>query len=293
MKIKFSVLIITAAMLFGTAYAEGAKDPAAEFVKKLGAGVSQQYYNLVDEPTGKDFDTNVTSIYIGNPAGTRLYTNYYDTKMSNDGATRKFSTKVQADNYGMMFGVRSAKLKGQALTIGFAKKEIKTDRIREYVYQGACQPCVNIIDYAEVESHPFHLGYARDLGGSWNVGLDYDFEKIKATPLTSLMVSTKSYTLKADRTGRKFDLGGSVTKIASDRAPDNMNLNFKVAYKPHKNVKVLFTAGMFTDGLPAGGGVFSDVGGQFIIPYLNGETEYERIYSEKFAYFSLGVGISR
>jgi len=289
MKRKKAAAILTGLILLAAsmpAGGAGIMKSAVKAVSEAGAGGSHQRWFLVEKPAGKDTDILDSSWYVGKKDGTRLFLNDINTEIRSESPSRRFTAKFSYRNYGFVLGAKFRALPGGVFTIGHARKVIHNDPFIEYI-NGVPNP----MRYEEVRSQPFHLGYRQRAGRAWSAGVSYDGETVHAIPINPRKVATRIYTIDVERETARTEVDAIYSKLSTGGASQNSNIELRYAYKPHRAAKIYFGAGMFTRGIPTGGGAFSAIGGQLIIPYLNGQEGLDRIFTGKFAYFTLGADV--
>jgi hypothetical protein len=294
----FAASAVCIAFLLNTAgasaYAGENGGKAAKIFSGAAAGISAQKYYLAKKPAGKDFDVSELSGYLGKPDGSRVFYSDYTTGVGNDTPTKKFWTDVHMRDYGVVAAARFSAIPRGEFEVGYGQKSIHTDPCVEYNYPPGGVNSSGPIGFAKVESHPFHFKFTDKITEPLKLWFGFDQESLK---LLKQSVAVKIYTLGAKRTGKKIDLSAFVSKYAQDAKyhsqntlPRNTNIETNLTYKPRRGVKIYFKAGMFTHGLPVGGGAYSGVGGQFVFSYLAPFSEgFDKLYSEKYGYFTIGA----
>jgi hypothetical protein len=265
------------------------KVAVAKIFTGAGVGISEQKYYLAKKPGGSNFEVSDSSFYVGKAEGTRFYYSDYKTGVGYDTPTRKFRTDIHTRDYGMTVSARFSRIPAGVFETGFGRKSIHTDPSVEYLFPPNGASSSGRIGFTDVQSHPFHFKYTHKISEPWKIWFGFDQESVKMVTSFEQSVSTKIYTLGTKREAKKFDMSASVAKYSSDKAPQNTNLEAEAVYKPWKGLKLFFKAGMFTNGVPVAGGVYSGAGGQFIFSYLNDPQSFNKIFSEKFGYFTLGA----
>lgn len=299
MKIKsFLILIAAAAALLFPACAspcnagEAKKNATAEWLGKLDAGISRETSFLGKKPSTLDYKIGKTSLYAGRLGGTKLYYSDTATTITKDSSTRKFSTTVHTEEYGAAIGIRFSSLPKQRFSIGAGRKVTHTDNYDDLTWMPVAGGWnVDKISQAEVHSNPVFFEYFYDLTPATTLGFSLRSENVKLDTTANLSVRTKTYALTASHRTKNAEFGLLLARLKANRIADNTNMEFTANRKLHKNAAAYFKAGMYTHGAPAAGGIFSDVGGQFVFSYLGGEAAFDPIFNNKIGYYSLGITV--
>ena len=289
----FICLIPIVTALPRTARAADGKSAAAavpKFLNNLDAGIEFGKSSLGKKPNTLKYDINNTSFYLGKENGSRFYYDESRTSITKDSDTRKFGTRVHAREYGFFAGWRFSAAPKSSFSAGMGRKEVGTDTYQDFTWMPlAAAWNVDIISQAVVSSHPFYFNYAYDLNKATRLGFGFVRESVKLDTIAGISVKTSAYKLSADHSWKKFGAGASLSKYKSDKTPKNSLMEFHGDYKPVKHVDIFLKAGIYSHGAPTAGGLFSDVGEQFIFSYLGGETAFDPIFTQKFGYYSMGV----
>ncbi len=275
--------------------AKGAVDRLSD---NLVAGISSEDYFLGREPENFDYEINKRMFWIGGKNGTRFFSSRTETGIVKDASIKKFATTIRMDEYGLKAGWRLGAMNNQSFAVGYGRKDIDPSDYIEYSYSDYCKanhaggPCASPLGLSGIHSNPVYFDYLYDMRGLWHVSLSYIHEKIHLETNAGLSVAADVFTLSGGREWTRFALDFSLTKQVSDLAPDNTNLEMKLAYEPVRHIEISLLAGAYFNGLPAGGRSFSDLGERFVFNYLAGDSGFDKLYSEKFGYFALGVTLS-
>ncbi|MEW5946792.1 MAG: hypothetical protein AB1742_11395 [bacterium] len=290
-------VVLTAALTASCAHAAagGALEKA---VSSVGFGVTEKTYDLAKKPTGKEFRIRERTVFIGSGEGTRFFTVRRTTGLENDGAVHVFRTAMHAQEYGAVVSARLAALKRHSFAFSYSRREVHTDKYIDF--SKLCGCIAGKIGVPEVHSNPSRLTWSYAPSDEWTVSLSrgranvvrYEYETGDTYSLL-----TKTHALRLKREGGKADFELSLARYSpkkppyqSIQPPENTNVEFSAAYKPFRNLKVSLVLGMFTDGVPTAGGAFSELGEALAIPYITGDTELAPLFSEKFGYWSVGIG---
>ena len=291
-RVLLGFLTLTALIIICTApvaFCEGNPKDTEEFFSRIDAGVTQEWYYLADKPATLDYDINKRGVYIGSREGSRLYLAKTDTGIAKDSETTKFSTSVHMDEFGVALAGKFAALPRQTLSLTFADKQINLDPYKKYNYRDGVHVSTEKPGHADVGSRPVGLSWSYDMPNPWTVGAGYTSERVELDTSSKPSVSFKIYSFRARAAWEKTAFEGSFSKIVSGEGPDNANLELRGAYRPRRHLELFLTVGFYSDGLPAAGGAFSDLGGQFIFDYLGDVSGTEKMYTERFGYFSIGA----
>lgn len=265
----------------------------------LDAGFAYEQFYLGIEPDNYDYEISSREFWVGGRNGTRFFSGRTETDINKYASVTRFDSTVQMDEYGFKAGWRLAAMNRQRFALGFGRKDIDPTSFIEYSYSNAClsnpahpgEPCQSPLTLAGVHSNPVYFDYEYDMAGPWRAGFSYVREKIELEATAEQSVVSNIYTFSGGRQWRRFALDLSFTKLSSGKAPDNTGLEMHLAYTPVEHIEISFLLGAYFNGLPAGGGNFSDLGEKFLFDYIVAN-DFQQLYSEKFGYYALGVTIS-
>lgn len=295
-KLIYTGVSLVAILLFTQVCA--AKDAEASILKYLNAGVSYQRDYLGKDLISLDYSIHKYGFYIQSKSGTGFFYNKTDNKVTRDSATKKWRTEIHNEESGFQFGKRLP-FPGLSMKVGFSHREFEIDPFNEYVYQGTCQPCIQKPGFTDTYSNPYYLNVDWNAPGPWKFGANYRVEKLSMITTSKRSIRTAVYGVDVVREFKKIDLELKMKKYSPNEQPhniwdlgDNTLYEFGLTYTPVRFVNVRFAAGMYTNGLPVAGGVFSDMGEMFAFQYLGAEAQFKDAYEEKAGYFTLGVEFS-
>jgi hypothetical protein len=150
---------------------------------------------------------------------------------------------------------------------------------------------VDPVGQAEVESTPISISWKLSLPKKTRAGVYWHRENVKLDTIAGLSVRTNTYTATAGHDFGKVSVDGSFSKLSTNRSHSNTHTGLHAAWRPIKNGEISLRAGMYSHGAPTAGGVFSDIGSQYIFSYLAGETKFDPIFNEKLGYVALGINL--
>jgi len=263
---------------------------AVDFIRNIEAGASIETVSLGKKPSSLDYDITSNRFYIGRRDMLRFYYNDSDTGISKNSATHRFDTTIHTEEFGITATARYALLPKQTFQFSIGKKETHTDNYNDYTWMplaGAWN--VDPVGQAEVESTPVSISWKMSLPKKTRVGVSWQRENVKLNTIAGLSVRTNIYTATAVHDIGKFTVDGSFSKLTTNCSHSNTHTGLRVGWRPIKNGEISLRGGMYSHGAPTAGGVFSDIGSQYIFSYLAGETKFDPIFNDKLGYIALGI----
>lgn len=292
---KFIVFAIAVASLSVFSQISNAVESGINVFDYVNAGVSYNKDFLGKNVSSLDYGISRYGFYIQSKSGTGFFYNKSDNSVNRDTASRKWKTSIHNKESGFQFGKRLP-VPGLSVKFGFSHREFEIDPFNEYVYQGTCQPCIQKPGFTDTYSNPYYFNFDFDVPGPWRFGAGYRVEKLSMITTSKRSVRTTVYGLSAARKFDKVEVELNLKRYNPSEQPknkwdlkDNALYELGLNYSPVKYVNVRFAAGMYTDGLPVAGGVFSDVGEMFAFQYLGAETQFQNAYEKKAGYMTLGL----
>jgi len=303
LRMKIFQAASAALILLAAVRAEAAGEKVTGFLNGLDAGVSRSRHFVPREQEYFSYDIETTSFFLGRNHGSRIVWSKNYSSIEKDSPAKKWKAPMEMSETGVYFGARFAALPGHSFAVGAAEKELNMPTYKRYIYGGTlCQPnpCIELPGHLDVHSNPFYFDYYYDPAGPWNFGLSAASEKLKLDSGDNLRMKSRRFNLTAGRSWGKASAEFSLSRyrpsgsspLFTRSLPDNTNIELRIGYKPVKHVKLMLTAGMYTNGLPSAGGPFTDIGGLYTFDYLTGEADIDKLYSEKLGYYSLGAEIT-
>lgn len=289
-----AVLLITAAAL-----AEASSESPLD-IKNIGVEYTEEFLLFPRKPTARDIEARQRAFFIGSRNGSGITLSQSETEVSQSGPTRWFSIPASSEVYGFRVASRFAAVPRASFSLEWQKKDIDAIHFTDTHFvtsvpagiQWICSPatpCVDIYDWAAVESNPIIFNASWNPAPEWNLALGWSTEKLKLDTPTGSTEKVRAVTLGASHSWEKASAGILLEKINPARAPDNTHLQLSASWKFLRDSAFSLKVGRYSSGVPLTGGALSDMGDQFVFEYLSGDDKISPLYTNDIGYIMLGV----
>lgn len=271
------------------ASAEVRKEAIDRFISQIGVTPSHQNYFLGKSISGYSYDFNKDSLHIGGKNGTGYYRSETTSTLEKSSRASSFTAAVRSVETGYSAGMRFGDYKKHAVRFGESSKEVTLDPYIKTIYQGDCQPCELQLSAAGLSSKSKFFAYSYAINKAWTLDAGYETEKNLLDTLARKSLNTKILTFGMGRKTKKSNFKLSLSEYKSSSLPNNKHINMYFERAIKGRFSAFAETGIFSRGLPAASGPFSDLGDRFAFNYLAGESrDFTSLYSEKFGYYSIG-----
>jgi len=277
------------------------------FISEIDVGVIYNEYFTGKDHESFSFDTDTKGFYIGNRNSTHFYWQRTETSVTEDTWHHKSVVPYETQDYGFYIEGRVSRLPRHRFGLGVSHRQLPESRYWRTSYQGLCgaKGGCNVCGaggcaFNEVVSNAVEIAYEYDFSGPWEAGLSWSTEKLDyRQPTACFPLRTSVVSLFGRRDWKRFSARLDFARLSARNDGDytnsignNNHFKLGIEYRPVSHVAVLMDAGLYTRGMPTAGGDFSEIGQKLAIPYLTGDDPFEKLYDERFGYYSLGVRIS-
>lgn len=269
------------------------KKAVDHFISLISADASEQKYFIGKEVSSHDYDFRKTAYAVGGKNGTRFYYVMTNSQISNNVPSNRYTADVRSHESGFVVGFRMEDCRRHAFTFGRASKTVELKPFTKYIVSGTCRPCILPIPAkADETSDSYFISDMFQVIPSLKLGLTLEREKMKLLTRFNSSIETKIITLSLGHEWKSGNVVASFSRYKTNRSLDNSHIALGFEQGIWKHFKVFADAGIYTDGLPTGSGPFSDLGDRFVFDFLGGDSDFNRLYTGKFGYYSFGLNFS-
>ena len=273
------------------------------FIKDIDAGLLYDSFYTGKQHESFDFQRDVTGFYIGSKNSTRAYWSEVTTDVTEDTWHHKSLVRYDQRRGGVFLETRFSSLPRHRFGIGFEHKSSPETSFTRVSYMGDCGDkggCNMPLGFNEVDSNSTAFSYRYDFPGPWQAGFSIQNERMVYRQSTrSFVLRTGGLSFDTRWRRNRWNVGLGIARLSpknnsdyQNSIPDNTHVELDIDYRPVKHVTVGLRAGYYSKGMPTAGGDFTEIGQKLAIPYLTGDDPFEKLYTQKFGYYVLGVNIS-